>query len=535
MRALAACLLGLVGLACTPAPSRAPESAAPGAALLPARLRRLSNIEYERTVGDLLGKRYPLASRLPPEARQEGYTRNAALAFPPSAGPRLSALAKELAEGSVKERLAELAPCARAGQADRACEDRTIDSLGTRAFRRPLLSAERASLRAVFDSGSAGRGFGGGLELLLEALLQSPELWYLGEGVAASSSRGAVRLDPYETASVLAYTVRGGPPDAELLRAAAEGELASADQRERQARRLLGESDTRYHFRQFVLEWMEVDLLENTSKSASLFPSYDALKAHMLGETEAFVDEVMVNDGARFSALLGAGFGALDPEMARFYALDAYGPRVRLKDSGRLGLLQQASFLAAHAHDNTTSPVKRGDFVLRQLLCVKLPRPTELDIEVVIPPPNDVQTTRERFSAHTESPSCSYCHRSIDALGFTFEEFDADGSRRASDHDRPVNTSVEFTLGERKARFTDSRELSRWLAQNAEAERCFARQALRYFSAASDPALEQRFLAELAELDHDRQQSLIEILIAFVRSDLFVWRKNDGAAEVKAI
>jgi hypothetical protein len=524
-----ASLVGLAALACTPAPSRAPEASAADAVLLPARLRRLSNIEYERTVADLLGKRYDIAARLPPDARQEGYTRSGSLALSASVGPQLSALASELAADSVKERLALLAPCARAGHAQRACEDRTIDALGARAFRRPLAASERAALRAVFDQGVASEGFAGGVELLLAALLLSPGLWYVSEG--ATGSEPVQRLDAFELASVLAYSVRGGPPDAELLRAAAAAELDDPGARERQARRLLAESDTRHHFRQFVLEWLEVDLLADTSKNSEQFPRYDALKAHMLGETEAFADEVMVNDGARFSALLGAGYGSLDPDMARFYGLAAYGPRVRLQDSGRLGLLQQASFLAAHAHDNMTSPVKRGDFVLRQMLCVKLPRPTELDIEVTIPPPNDTQTTRQRFSAHSDNPSCSYCHRSIDALGFTFEEFDADGSRRTQDNDEPVSTGVDFLLGERKARFADSRELSRWLAGNDEARSCFARQALRYFSAAADPALEQRFLGELEALEPERRESLIEILIAYVRSDLFVWRRRAEEAK----
>lgn len=533
-----AVLLEFAVLACTPAQPAAPEASSPGAALAPARLRRLSNVEYERTVADLLGKRYDVAARLPPDARdQGGYTRNGALALAPSMGPRLSALASELAEESVWERLPSLAPCMRDGHGDRACEDGTIEALGARAFRRPLASDERAALRTVFDRGSADGGFGGGVELVLTALLLSPGLWYVSEGAAANSAAGSsatsdlVRLDQYELASVLAYTMRGGPPDAELLRAAAAAELDDPDARERQARRLLADSDTRHHFRQFVLEWLEVDLLASTSKSSELFPRYDALKAHMLGETEAFADEVMVNDGARFSALLGAGYGSLDPDMARFYGLDAYGPRVRVKDSGRLGLLQQASFLAAHAHDNMTSPVKRGDFVLRQMLCVKLPRPTELDIEVTIPPPNDEQTTRQRFSAHTDNPSCSYCHRSIDALGFTFEEFAADGSRRTKDNDEPVNTSSDFLLGERKASFADSRELSAWLAANDEARGCFARQALRYFGAVSDPALEQRLLAELKELEPEQRESLIEILVSYVRSDTFVWRRRAEEAK----
>lgn len=554
-------LLALGG--CAPAPPSAPSAnVAPSTPLLPARLRRLSNVEYERSVAALLGARYALVARLPPDVRPGGYTRNAELGIAPAAGPRLLALAEELAADAVQRRLRWLAPChttapandaagaartrdvvptsgagaAGAADDDVDCVSRSIDELGRRAYRRPLDEAEQSALHGVFAEGARDRGFEGGLELLLATLLTSPGLWYVSEGLeraaAPSATPGArdedccVKLGPYEAASALSYTLTGAPPDEELLRAAAAGELDAGRARGRQARRLLGKSDTRFHFRQFVLEWLEVDGLGETAKDAEAFPRYDALKPHMLAETEAFVDEVMVHDGGRFSVLLGGGFSALDEPLARFYGLGAYGPRVDLAGSGRLGLLQHASFLAAHAHPDSTSPVKRGDFVLRQMLCVRLPRPSELDIEVTIPPPDPRLTTRERFAAHTASPSCRGCHRSIDALGFSFEDFGPDGARRASDNDKPVDTRVDFALGARRARLEDSRALSRWLAQSGEARRCFARQALRYFSASHEPAFEEHALASIDALGPERQDSLIEILIAFVESEAFIWRKR---------
>src|SRR4029079_8181948 len=163
----------------------------------------------------------------------------------------------------------------------------------------------------------------------------------------------------------------------------------------------------------------------------------------MLVETTAFVDEVMVFGRGSIRALLDARFASVDPTMARFYGLRTFGPRASLAKTERAGLLQQASFLAAHAHEDDTSPVKRGDFVMRKLLCNKVPRPAELGIEVVMPRPSTVQTTRERIASHARDGACSSCHVTLDALGFTFEGFDAMGRTRKTENGKPIDTEAQ--------------------------------------------------------------------------------------------
>src|SRR5690606_4841085 len=113
----------------------------------------------------------------------------------------------------------------------------------------------------------------------------------------------------------------------------------------------------------------------------------------MLSETQNYVDEVMVHHGASVSALLAGGFASVDPTLARYYDLEAFGPVVPVARWGRIGVLQHASFLSSHAHPDGTSPVKRGDFILRRVLCRPMPRPAELGIEVVMPAPVEGQTT----------------------------------------------------------------------------------------------------------------------------------------------
>jgi hypothetical protein len=521
-----------VGLASTigcgaPAPAQSPASGGAhisATALLPARVRRLSNLEYERTVSELVGASESIADRLPPDVREEGYTVNAEQAVPSAWQARAGAIAREVAHRAATERLAQLAPFC--DDDVHACGERFVERMGRRAYRRPLDPAEKWRLREAFEQGAAGQGgLAAGIEITLAAFLGSPSLLYVTEVGEGGLPGHRVTLTSYEIASELSYMLRGGPPDDELLDRAGAGVLASAEGREREARRLLSMTDTRRQFRRFILEWLEVDGLARAGKSERLYPKYDGLKSHMLDETSEFVDEVMVYGGGSVRALLDARFASVDPAMARFYGLASYGPRASLRGTERAGILQQASFLAAHAHEDETSPVKRGDFVLRKLLCEKVPRPGEVGVDIVFPPPSKSQTTRERYASHTEVSACNGCHERLDAIGFTFEGFDAIGAARTAENDQPVDTRAQVELEGRAISFANSKELSHWLAERPEVGDCYARQAFRFFAAEADPHVEAAFDALRLQLPEGRRDNLFEMLMAYIRSDLFIVRE----------
>jgi len=504
-------LASLLAWGCAGARSTPVVALEEDAKLLPARTRRLSNWELERSVADLLGRPVNLAAELPPDIRQEGYTRNVAQDVSSTWASRYRDLVAAAATDA-----APALPCS--DFADRACREKSVRALGLRAFRRPLTADEVTEL-----SGAPS------LPVLLRSLLESPSFLYvteLGEGTTPRT-----RLNDFELASELSYLLRATPPDSELLRAAAAGELSQGSERLRQARRLLALPDTRYQFRRFALEWLEVDGLLDTAKNSRLFPSYDVLKPYMLAETENYVDEVMVHGGASVQSLIAGGFAAAGPEMARFYGLNTYGARASLRGTGRLGVLQQASFLAAHAHPDVTSPVKRGDFVLRKLLCEKLKRPAEIGLEVVMPPPSPTLSNRQRLSRHVSDPGCASCHATLDPIGFTFEGFDASGAAQSADHGHTIDTKAEVRLGSaaRETMFAASSvDVTLALVKDPLVSECFARQAFRYFSAQADPGVEASFLSLRAQLDDAERDSLFQVLLAFIASDLFVLREVGG-------
>ena len=541
---------GAVLLGCAPQPARAPAVQAEPLALLPAGVRRLTNSEFVRTTESLLNSPdgetpkwvvpKDIERELPPDVRQEdGYTRNVQQSMSAVLAVRVAEVAHRIATQAVQARREHIYPCL--GQPSRAsndCAHSFVRRMAERGYRRAVSDAEVSDLftlleraDALTDGASATPAAvrqEAGAAAVLSAILQSPHVWYVSEqGTLGADSAATTTLTAEEIASSIAFTLRGTPPDAALVEAGKSGALLDAEVRQQHARRLLSLPDTRQHYRQFVLQWLEVDSLEQTAKAESVFEVYEAFKPLMLAETERFVDEVFVSHGASLRAILTANFTAVDPKMAVFYGLERFGPRVSLAGSERLGVLQHASFLAAHSHADTTSPILRGDFVLRKVLCERLPRPSELDLEIVMPRPSETLTRREQFLRHGADPQCAQCHDRIDGFGFAFENFDAAGRARTHELDKPVRHDGRVQYGEQTLAFASSQQLAQWLAEQPRAHECFARQAFRFVTGHQHvPAAEDAFIALRETLPPPERENLLEHLVAYVQSDLFVQRRS---------
>lgn len=511
----------------SPRDAHAGSQAVDAIELLPTGIRRLTNREFRKFAAELLGVEVgvEVEDRLPPDLRQDdGYTRNVGQTVSDSLAVALEQIVPPLVESALERRGPALFPCT---EGDAACVQEWIRTRAELAYRRAIDAGEVNRLEAVYELGRRSGAGREGAAWVLVALLSSPHLWYvreLGSGEADVASN-VVELTQYEIADQIGFVVRGTPADAALLAAAKAGKLNDASERVAHGRRLLSLPDSREHYRQFVLSWLEVDRLEQTAKSERVFERYEAFTSRMLDETENFVDEVFVSEGASVSRLLNAGFVSVDPQMAVFYGLREYGPRVDARSVGRFGVLQQASFLASHAHSDTTSPVLRGDFVLRKLLCERLPRPSELDIEVIMPRPSVEMTRREQFARHGADPGCAQCHEQIDGFGLVFEEFDAAGRRRDVELGRAVRTDGSVKYSDGQHRFANSKELVDWLVQRPETAECFARQAFRFVTGRQSPDAETAFLRLRDALDDTSRDNLLEHLLAYVGSPSFVKRR----------
>lgn len=520
-------LAALASSGCGPSPSTAAASPRTGAegvapAPLPARLRRLSNAEYAETLSRLVGFRVELPESFPPDLLERGFSANGRQGVDATYVAEAQELARSVAARAVRERWGELVRCSpeRAG-----CAAEFVAEFERRAYRRTPRAEEVEAGVALFESAAKSGGFSAGVEQVIATLALSPALLYVSE-LGSPGAAGVRELGSEEAASVLAYLLTGGPPDDELMAAASRGELSAPEQRVAAAWRLLGKSSTRYQFRRFVREWLGLDALALLAKP---IPDDQNLRLGLLAETDAFVDEVFMYEGASLDRLLTANFTVIPASLRAFEGLppasagEAYG-RVSLEGSARLGLLQQPSFLAVYSHESSTAPVLRGKAILERFLCVELPRPTELGLLVTFPPPNPGLTTRERHAQHSEDASCRGCHRSIDALGFTFENFDFVGRVRSEENQRPVDTRTDYGGSEGPRHFEDSRDVARWLADSPRAHDCFARQAFRFFTGQQDAAAEAAFMLERSRLPAERQRDLFAALVAYIGSAWFMQR-----------
>src|SRR5208283_430220 len=139
-------------------------------------------------------------------------------------------------------------------------------------------------------------------------------------------------------------------------------------------------------------------------------------------------------------------------------------------------------------------------------------------IDTVFPPPSRAKTTRERFTSHSENPACKGCHEGLDALGYTFESFDAIGAGRTTENGKSIDTRARVEVGGEALSFVDSLDLAQWLARNPDVSDCYLRQAFRYFTGQSDPRVETELMALTKALPAKFGDDLFEGLIAYVRS-----------------
>lgn len=459
---------------------------------------------------------------LPVESRPEGFAFDnhaaAGLVTAVHADGYLRA-AEQVAEVALQHRDGWL-PCA-PGDALAACAEAFVGQFGRRAFRRPLTAEERARYAGLV---TAQGELTAGLRVALQAMLISPHFLYRRE---IGDETGTLSGD--EVASALAYTLWGTMPDAALFAAADAGALGDVAGVEAEVRRMLADPRAYAAIGAFAVQWLGVEPILTADKSAALFPDVDAaLRRSMLEETRRFVSHVMLASG-KPGELFAADYSFVDdPELAALYGVGGADESGKVPlPADRSGLLGHASVLATYAHSDQSSPIRRGLFVRRSLLCQ----------ELGVPPPNaggvpEVDpnaTTRERFRQHSADDFCRACHQYIDELGFGFERFDALGQYREQENGLPIEPDGDMNdlegLGtQTSAPYTDLRGLGALLAAGTSPRACLARQFFRFSRGhrekVEDLCAVDALAATLTETDDIR-----EMIVAALTSPGFLRRK----------
>ena len=384
-------------------------------------LRRLTSVEYNNTVRDLLGDDSRPADAFPAEELGNGFGNDAASqSISRLHVERYREAAETLAErATVPARLAALLRCDPLGEGEDACARTFITEFGGRAHRRPLSPDSHERLAALFTRTRDRDGFAAGIRAVVAAMLQAPAFLYRLEPPPEGQTRGPRALDGWKRASRLSYLLWASMPDPALFEAARNGELATAPGVRRQAERLLASPRARPAVSGFFAQWLgfQVSLVEKDDK---VFPRLRPTReagidlGRLLGEESTrFVEHLVFDDAADVTTLLTARYTFWNQPLAAFYGASDLTltdwQRVTLDGRTRAGILTHASVLASRTPGTLTNPTRRGVFV-RRLLCAPIPEPPQ-GFDLLPPPPSAALTTRELFAAHAASPACRPCHQ----------------------------------------------------------------------------------------------------------------------------
>lgn len=415
-------------------------------------LHRLSRLEYNHTIRDLLGVDTRPADEFPPDGGGGGgFDNNSATLFvPPVLVEKYLAAATSLLGAAKLERVATVAPSETINKQEAA--EKSLNAFVTRAFRRPAEPAEVTELMKLFaQADGRGESFEAAIKFALRAVLVSPHFLFRIE-----QSRGAEahRISGYELASRLSYFLWSTMPDDELFRVAGEGRLHEATVLEAQVRRMLQDPKARALAENFAGQWLRVHELETFAQpDPRKFPEYTpALREALHAEPIEFFHALLREDGSLLR-LLDADYTYANQTLAKHYGLEGVEgsgfQRVAFKDQNRGGVITMGAVLTITSYPRRTSPVLRGKWVLEEILGSPPPPPPPLikslsDSDRV----RNGKTFRQQLEQHRTDANCAGCHKRMDPLGFGLENFDAIGRWRTEIAGEAVDATGEMVTGE---------------------------------------------------------------------------------------
>jgi cytochrome c551/c552 len=334
------------------------------------------------------------------------------------------------------------------------CARRILASLATRAMRRPVNEKDPSvdMLLGFYESGHTLRGFDAGIQYALARILVDPQFIYRFEKAPDGLRAGAAyRISDLELASRLSFFLWSSIPDDELLGLAAKGRLSDAAVLAQQTRRMLADPRAASLVDNLAGQWLQLRQLDDVSPVTKEFDGN--LRYAFARETELLF-ETIVREDRSILDLVDADYTFVDERLARHYGIpNVRGSRFRriaLGDSPRRGLLGQGSFLTVTSAGNRTSPVKRGKWILENLLGAPVPSPppgVETNLEKSVAHGATPMSLRQRLEQHRANPSCAACHAVMDPIGFSLEPFDLIGKLRDTDDGVPVNAAGTLVDG----------------------------------------------------------------------------------------
>jgi len=331
-----------------------------------------------------------------------------------------------------------------------------------RAYRREVSSEEIKNVlvlakQAVDDGGS----FEEGVRLAVQAVLVSPHFLFRWELDGAPDNPESVRsLNEFELASRLSFFLWNSQPDDQLLKYANKVQLRKNLGKE--VERMLKDVKAQSFIESFVGQWLELRNLNVYQPDKKLFPIFTpSLRNDMRRETELLFSHIMRGNHSVLE-LLSADYSFVNEPLASHYGINGVKGKnfrsVSLRGTHRGGILGHASILTITSDPNRTSPVKRGKYVLENILGTPPPAPPP-DVPPLSESGKISGTLRDQFMKHRQDPACASCHKLMDPIGFAFENYDAIGRYRTKDNGLPIDAGGKLETGESFDNATDLRRI----------------------------------------------------------------------------
>jgi hypothetical protein len=451
-------------------------------------LRRLTEQEYRNSIADIFGKEIEVRGTFEPTVRSTGLAAisTGSLSVTPVGFESFSKMANDIATQVTAEEHRAKLPCApkNAKAADDACASKILSHYGLLLFRRPLTEPEldnRLGLsRRIAEQTN---DFYTGLRYGLAMLLQLPDFVFRSEIAVPSADRKSATLNAYSRATRLSFLLWNTTPDAELLRAAGNGELSTQAGLAKQVDRLMASPRLDAGMRAFFDDMLQLDTFDGVSKDSLLYPKWgSAMATSAREETLRTVIGHALHENRDIRELMTTRETYIDRRLAVLYRVPFpfRGDWVKHEfpaDSGRSGILTQISMLSMFSHPGRSSPTKRGVALLDIFLCAPTPEPpNDVDFTAVNENDGPMKTLRERLMAHANNKVCASCHVRSDPIGLSLEGFDTIGGYRTTENGQPIDVSANI----QGHSFSGGQGLGQYMRDNPRYPACVARRLYSY-------------------------------------------------------
>jgi hypothetical protein len=402
-----------------------------------------------------------------------------------------------------------------------------VMAFADRAFRRPVTHEEvNRLLRFVDEAQRNGDGFERGIRVAFQAILCSLSFLFRVE-----SPEEGRRVTDFELASRLSYFLWSSTPDEELFAQAARGTLRHGNNLAKQVRRMLRDPKARALAENFASQWLQIRGLKEFIPDSNRFPEFDeSLRSAMAKETELFFSAVVKEDRSVLD-FLNADYTFANDQLARHYGIKGVEGcefrKVSLAGTPRGGVLTHASVLTITSNPTRTSPVKRGRWLLENMLGAPPLSPPPAVEQLKEAHESAGATLRQRMEQHRSSADCAFCHASMDPLGFGLESFDAIGAWRTRDGEQPIDSSGVMPDG--KAFDGPAGLRAVLMERRREFIRCLTEKMLTYALGRGLEWSDRRAVADIAKKVADTEYRFSSLVLALVHSDPFQTRIGQGA------